>query len=344
LQNSVTNSGQTLPDIIIRSEEDAYTILQKASKGEIEPYGSIKFDGWPTLNLYFKGKKFEQSITPTVMHGLLEMQRGLYRSYATAKFGNPTRRLSNEEKDALEIKVDVKGGSSSFDINFQELAVKMVEQIGGRMNPTEVLYSIVSIAVLYFGTSAYKSYLENRKEIRTKEISDETQKEALSVMKFSSEQETKRTAILAELAKKDPRIENIERLAFDTHTEIIKSMSAASESKLDGISLSPEVTEFLTQNARRKSNEVRLDGEYRLLKLDWSDSTKFKVKVFNVQTHLQLDAEVQDDSLTGKYKEAIKAAEWSRKSLRLKINAKLLGEDDYRDAVIVAAESIDAKV
>ncbi len=65
---------------------------------------------------------------------------------------------------------------------------------------------------------------------------------------------------------------------------------------------------------------------------------KFKVKVFGLDNGLQLDAEVQDDSLTGKYKEALKEAEWSRSPVKLKINAKLIGEDEYKDAVVVSAE------
>lgn len=331
-------SNDQLPEIVIRSEADAYDILDKASRDEIGPYSTIRFDGWPTLNLYLKGQKFEQSITPTIMRGLLELQKSLYRSYASAKFNAPTKRLSDAEKEELEIKVSVKGGSSNFEINFQDIAIKLVEQLGAKMNPTEVLYAVVSIAALYFGTSAYKSYLENRKETRAKEVSDETLRKSIEALSFTSEQETKRTQIIAELASKDHRIENIVRLSHDAHTEVVKCLTAGTEARLDGISLPPDISEVLTQNARRKSNEVRLDGSYRLMKLDWSDATRFKVKVFNIGTGLQLDAEVQDDSLTGKYKEALKAAEWSRKPVKLQINAKLMGDDIYRDAVIISAE------
>lgn len=336
------NSSEELPDIVIRSEEDAYNILQQTLDAQVGPYRHIRFEGWPSFSLYLKGKKFDQSLTPTVMRGLLELQRGVYKSYASAAFSAPNRRLSEEEKDTLEIKVSVKGGSSSLEINFQEIADKLIEQLGARMNPTEVLYSAVAIAVLYFGTSAYKSYLEHRRDTRAREISDETQRKTLEALKFSTEQETKRTAIIAELAKRDHRIENIERLAHATHAEIVKSLAAGTEANLDGIPLSGAITDILAHNARRKSNEVRLDGTYRLLKLDWSDSTHFRVKVCNVNTGLQLDAEVQDESLTGKYKDALKAAEWNRTPIQLQINAKLLGNQEYHEAIIISAEPMNA--
>lgn len=336
-----TTNNDALPDIVITSEDDAYRILEMASLGQIPPFGNIVFDGWPSLNLYLKGRKFDQSLTPTVMKGLLELQRGVYRSYAAAKFDNPSKRLTDAEKDDLEIKVSVGGGSSALEINFPDIATKFIEQMGSRMNPIDLLVTVVSIAVLYFGQSAYRSYLESRKDIRRQEISDETQRRTLEAMTFISEQETKRTEIIANLASKDPRIENIDRLAHDVHTEIVKSMAAGTESKIAGISMSPQLSETLTQNARRKSSEIRLDGEYRLMKLDWSDSLRFKVRVKSVTTGEILDAEVQDESLTGQYKEALKAAEWSRKPVTLSINAKQVDGGSYKDVVIISAVLAD---
>lgn len=334
------NPGDRLPDIIIKSEEDAYAVLKLAAEQRLSSFGNLIFDGWPTLSIYLQGEKFHQSITPTVMRGLLEFQRGIYRSYASAKYDHPTKRLSDEEKAALEIRVDVKDGSSDFGINFQELANKLIEQIGGKMDPIHVVIVVVSIAVLYFGSSAYKSFLEHRKDVRAKEVTDETHRKALEALQFTSAQETERTKIIAELSRRDHRIENISRIAHDAHSEVVKTLSAGDKASIEGISIEPEIAESLTRNARRKSAEVRLDGRYRLLKLDWSDPLKFKVKVFNTETGLQLDAEVQDESLTGKYREALREAEWSRAPVALKINAKLVGDSDYRDAVVVEAEAI----
>jgi hypothetical protein len=329
-----------LPDIVITSEEEAYQVLLAAKEGRIEPFGSLVFKGWPTLNLYLQGDKFHQSITPTVMRGLLEFQKGIYQSYAAAKYDHPTKRLSEEERDALEIRVDVNEGSSDFAINFQEIAIKLIQQLGGKMDPVHVLITVVSIAVLYFGTSSYKSYLENRKDIRTKEISDDTQRKTLEAMQFASTQETERLKIMSDLAQNDHRIENITRIAYEAQTEVVKSMAAGNKAAIEGIPLPPGMAESLTRNARRKSTEVRLDGIYRLVKLDWTDPLKFRVRVYSTTTGTEFDADVQDDSLTGKYKEYLREAEWSRSPVSLKINAKVFGAEQYHDAVIVAVEPV----
>lgn len=47
------------PDIVIQNEEQAYAILHKALNNKIEEYGTIRFEGWPTFNLYLKGEKFD---------------------------------------------------------------------------------------------------------------------------------------------------------------------------------------------------------------------------------------------------------------------------------------------
>lgn len=333
-----------LPNIVIRSEEEAYEVLRRARDGDLGPYNSIVFEGWPTLNLYLKGEKFHQSITPTVMKGLLEFQKGIYRSYAAAKYDHPSKRLSEQEKDELEIRVDVNDGSSDLGINFQEIATKLFEQMVGKMDSQDIVITIVTIAVLYFGTSAYRSFLESRKETRIKEISDETQRETLEALKYTSEQETKRAQIIADLAKDNSKVSNITQIAFDAQTEVVKAMAAGSSSKVEGIPLTPMVAQTLTQNARRTSEEVRLDGIYRLIKLDWTNPSKFKVRVFNMATGIYLDAEVQDDSLTGKYKEALREAEWSRSPVLLKINAKTLGEGSYHQAIVISAEKYNPPV
>lgn len=331
-------------DIVIRSEEDAYAVLELAAKGELGPYRDIVFDGWPTLQLYLKGDKFDQSITPTVMRGLLEFQRGLYRSFAAAKYDNPTRRLSDDEKKSLEVRVDVGKGSSDFGINFQDLAIELVKQLGGKMDPTSVLIAVVSIAVLYFGSSSVKAYLEYRKDVRAKEVSDETQRKTLEALQFTSSQETERMKIMADVVKASPRVENIARLAYDAQTELVKSMAAGDEARLAGVSVEPEIAEALTRNARRKGVDVRLDGLYRLLKLDWSGETKLRVKIYNVNSAIVLDADVQDDSLDGRHKAALREAEWNRVPVQLRVNAKLFGDDEYRDVTVLSATPVPKAV
>lgn len=335
---SEISKNTDVPDLIIRSEQDVYELLDLAAKEKLPPYGNLIFDGWPTLNIYLKGQKFHQSITPTVMRGLLEFQKGIHQSYASAKYSSPTKRLTDEERRALEIRVDVKSGSSDYIINFQEIAEKIIQQLGGNMDQTHLFITVASIAAFFFGSSSLKTLLESRKEVQIKQISDETQRKTLETLSFVSEQETERSKIMANLIEKNRGIANIDRLAHDSRIEIVKTLTAGDSGSIQGVFVDPDTAESLTRNFRRKSSEVRLDGVYRLVKLDWTNPLKFRVKVFGIHNGLSLDAEVQDDSLTGKYKEALREAEWNRAPVSLKINAKLLGDDTYREVLVISAE------
>lgn len=323
----------------ITNEKDAYALLEKVLAGKLPENAVVEFKGWPTLELHLKGKQFKGSITPPVMKSLLEFQQGIYQSYASAKYDNPAKRLTDKEKEALQINVKVTDGTTGLEINYQEIAKEIATQLVTKMTPEQVTVVLLTFAVLFFGKAAFAKYLDYRKETRLAELGDGTERTRIEAMTAMSEQETKRAEILAKALKSDPRLDNVGRIAEDTHTELLRGVRTADSATIAGVSVSGEAALTLVHNARRKSDEVRLDGIYRLLKLDWSDVTKFKVRVWNVTTGLELDAEVQDDSLTGKYKDLLKKAEWERQPIQLKINARQVGEE-YRGAVILEVAEI----
>lgn len=324
--------------ITIRSEMDAFRYLQLAIDNQIGVIDGIKFDGWPNLNLYLKGKKFDQSLTPTVMKGLIEFQKGIYQSYAIAKFNNPTKRLTKQERDDLELEVKVEKGSSDIDINFQDIAEKFVEHLADKMDATHVLILVLSVALMYFGSSTIKSWFENQKEIKLAELKDEEAKAQLESMQFISEQETERMRVITNAMRVEPRIQNISETSAEAKSELLRSMGNAQVAKFSTVELSKDEVDLLSTNVRRESKEIRLDGLYRILKLDWSNQLSLKVKVWNVDNGISFDAKVQDETLTGAYKEAIQQAEWQRQPVKLQINARLLGDDEYKEAIIMHAE------
>jgi hypothetical protein len=335
------NMGNKLEEniLVIRSEEDAYSFLESARSGTSPSYKGVRFDGWPSLELLIKGDKFNQSITPSVMRGLLEFQRGIYKAYAVAKYGESAKRLTEEEREQLEIKVDVRSGSSQLGINFNQIAIHIVDQLTEALTPGETIFLVVFISLLFFGNSAYKNYLEDRRKTRAEDARSDAQKQLLEAQKFQTEQETKRTEIIASIAKDSIRNMQIVESSHDAQHGILKSLAAGTESRLgDEIALSQTLSKALAANPRKAAKEVRLDGSYRITRIDWSGIGSFRVRVEGVDNGLNLDADVQDDSLDGKHKEAIKAAEWSRQPVWLQVNAKHYGDDDYRSIIIMAAE------
>ena len=231
--------------LVVRSEDEAYALLAQANRGHVSAWSEIKFDGWPKLEIHLSGEKFHSSLTPPLMKGLLEFQKGIYQSFAAAKYNNPTKRLSEDERKALEIIVRVVDGTSDVSVPFDQMAIEFVKAIAGKMDSTHVLIVALSFLVLYFGHSAFRTFLEHRKEVRLGEVSDATQRKMLETLEFQSKQETERTRILTEAIGTRPQLQNIAAIAHDAQTELVRGVSEADEAKISGVSLSGKAAMML---------------------------------------------------------------------------------------------------
>ncbi|MFF6470739.1 hypothetical protein ACET32_20830 [Pseudomonas aeruginosa] len=326
--------------LVIRSEDDAYVWLEQYLAGEATADGLV-LEGWPKLTVRLVGDKFDQSLTPSVMKGLIELQAAVNRSFALSKYGVPDpRKLSKEERDQLELEIKVEKGSTLLEIDFQELLTSIATQAVGKMDPTTIAGTVIGLGVIWAGSTAFKSWLEHRKEIRKEEVKSESDREHLDAMKFMSAEETKRVEILAGLIQKQPELDNADRYAHDARSDLLKSFSRADTAEIDGVELDADTARQLVANARRKSEEVRLDGRYKLLRNDASDLTAFKVRVWNKETGQVIDALVQDDTLTQQYKTILREAEWDRSLVDLRINAKSL-DGSIRNAVIIGVKRVE---
>jgi hypothetical protein len=325
---------------VINSEEDALRFVEMYVAGQDLPDG-VSFDGWPNLTFRLTGEKFHGSLTPSVMKGFVEMQAHINRSFALLKYGVPDpRKLSKEEKKAIEIQVNVEDGSSLIEVNMDGFLGELTQAVVGKVGPQEIVVTVLGTALIWGSVALFKKYLDNRKEVRMAEVKSESDREHLSAIRFMSEQETKRTEILSTLISNQPRLDNQERLAYDAKTELVKSFSRAETAEIDGIVMDGELARTLTTNARRRSNEIRLDGNYRIEKVDSTDPESFKVQVRNVDSDLRISCIVQDVFLDAiEHKKALQQAEWDRKAVHLSINAKEL-DGEIKSAVILFVKAI----
>ncbi|MCV6588305.1 MAG: hypothetical protein OIF57_04635 [Marinobacterium sp.] len=309
---------------VIRSEDDAYDTLAEILEKELSTSDiAIKLEGWPKLHIHLTGDKYHQTITPSMMKGFLELQKGLYRSYALTKYKSPnSNRLTKEERSELEMEVRVSNGSSNFTLDFQPLIEKFLSAGVDKMDGSQIVMIILGVFLMYTGNSAWKYYLDTRRQEREQELSSEEKREQLQAMSSMSEQETQRAKLMAELARNSPALDNIQRGAYDAQTELLKSMRNADDGTIQGVAVTGAQADLITQNARRKSVEVRLDGCYRIVQVDSSSSDSMKVKIRDVDSDDQYWATVQDETLTDEYKSRLQAAEWDKKPVRLRINAK----------------------
>lgn len=327
-------------EIIIRNESDAYEFLESLVAGHFDVNReSIKFDGWPNFHLHLQGERFSSTITLGMMKAFVDLQSGIYRAYATATYGTPViTKLTKTEREMLELVVKVEPGSSNYTIDFQYIFNNLLDKAVDKMTGWQILIAIICVAVLYFGASAYKNYLQIKKDIRVTEIKDESQKDLLKEMHFQQEQETKRMQIMANAMEISPRVQTIDALAQNTQAELLKRASAADSIEIQGVQLTGRQAEILAKNARKPVIDIRLDGVYRILNVDSADPEDFKVRVRNMVSRDEFTAVVQNETLNKAYKQALQDGEWKKKPVELTINAKQRTSDD----TIYAAKIIRA--
>lgn len=278
------------------------------------------------------------------MKGFVEMQAQINKSYALAKYGVPdARKLTKEELDALEIEVTVEQGSSIVEINIDGFLTKLTRELVGKMNATEIMFTVLGAAVIWGGVTVFKRFLDNRKDTRLAEIAKDGDKEHLRTMQIMSEQETKRLQVISEMVAEKPLLDNMDRMSYDAKTQMVKSFVSSDSAQIDGVTIDSEMAKELVTNARRRSSEMRIDGVYRIEEVNNTDPESFKVKVRRVDTDQRLTCVVQDVFLDESgNKEALQRAEWERKPVHLSINAKHV-DGEIKSAVILYVRDVDNK-
>lgn len=332
-----------MTNFVITSDEQAFSFIDQYlhDSVDLDAWENIEVSGWPILSIRLTGEKFDQSITPSIMKALIELQSAIYRSVALERYGVPdSRKLSKDERDALELQIRVGKGSSILDIDMQGVIEHLIDKAVPTMEPTTAIIMVLGLGVVWGSSTAFKSYLQHRRDVRSDELKSEKDREQMQSIQFLSTEETKRLELVTQMAHRFHEVDNASRFADDARGELLKSFSHATTAEIGDSTIDSDLASSLAKNARRKSEEVRLDGTYRVLRNDTTDPDAFKVRLRNTANNAQIDAVVQDDSVNDRIKSAIRKAEWDRTPVALRINAKSF-EGDIRSAVVIGLVETD---
>jgi F0F1-type ATP synthase membrane subunit b/b' len=340
--------------IIISDEAQAAQLLdQLLTHPEKVDTTNIEIKDWKHFTLYLQGEKFDNSLTPTVMKGIIELQKAVYEAYALAVYNDKnTNRLSRQEKNALELKVVVYKGSSIVDIDINDVFSKFIEGTVGKMSSQQAFILIFVALLLYFGTSALGKFLEHRQAIKEKELEAEQAKsnqESLvetvkNVVESHNKKDQKVLEVLEKAIEQNPKAQQIERIAIDTTNAIVRSTRNAETAIInDTVEMSGETAEFLTRSVRVDWQPVRIDGNYRLLRVNSSNTRQRKVTMLNLDNGKEITATLEDNTIGSRHLQLLGDAEWNLHPAKLKVKAKMKGEQ-FKDAQIISVESVDKSV
>ncbi|MBF0402074.1 MAG: hypothetical protein HQL90_15085 [Magnetococcales bacterium] len=319
--------------VLLTSEEEAWQLFEEVMTGKPLPPGmQLEFNGWPTITVRFSGPSWHETVPARMLQPVFELQREIYQAYAVIKHGDKSFRLSKDEKDRLEILLRIRPGSSILDTltsdAFNQLA-QLARDVLMPIDQNHLLGLVVVVALTYGSRSAWLAWLRSRQEMH---LADLTSQETVALADLEnkkmialSEQETRRLELLEQFRQRDERSVVIQENADEGRRRMLAAMRPGDEVDVAGIRMNREEATFLTRNPRQIAQPARIDGIYRILQVDASNTDRFILKVQNLQNDPPLAAVLPNINISTEMQNTLQSAEWERKLVRLEINARSVG-------------------
>jgi len=314
--------------LTIRSEEDAWALLERVLTGEeFDEHTELEFDGWPVFAMKVRGRDWDSSVPTRVMAPLLEVQRDLNRAFAELRYGSPNLlKLKEDEREQLELVVKVKEGSSDFEAELATKFTEMAKMAIERMNGTESLIAVLGVALTIGGVVGFRAWLAYRQQIK-----------GLEVDVVRSEQETRRMEIMASVANHQPAVLNAINSSIETNNKLLKALKPDDVVTFKGERITGAVAAEVTQPERAASEDVQLDGVFRVLGNRTDKSAGFRITLQRVTDDLIVTADVPQE-LNPLQKAALKEAEWGKTLLDASIAASIL-RGSLHSALVISARA-----
>ena len=312
--------------------DELYDLLEKSLNNEpvdLKEYEELLKES--SFNFKITGEGFNQSLTTEVMTGLVNMQKYINQTYSLIKYDD-IKKLTKDERQALQLNVKLGKGSSLVEVSANGLVSELMKMLGN-MDQTHLTVVILGLVIGWVTNTGIKNYKEYRLKKAEIDKDIQTLKENNAADIKKAEEETKRHAILERAIAQNYHLENVERQTDDAKLALLKSLT-----NVDSVTFSnhetltgSEISE-LTRTARRSSEYIRLDGDYKIEQHNFNTG---KLRLCRVKDGLTFDALISQSILDDKNQtNVITEREWAQTPISLEINAKKIG-DSIKDAEVM---------
>jgi len=326
----------------VRNEDEAFALLQRALAGTIpeDSPGLIDFAGWPVIEVHLPRTPVSGSITPTMMEAFIELQTAIYRAHSLLSFGSADLRgLSKSDKDRLEFRVKVNEGSSDY---IAQLA-KPLESIGGevvnRMTSADLLIAVLGVALLVAGTVAFKAWLTSRTEQRKAELEKDEKRAWLETQKEQLAHDTERYRMLVSAIARQPLLADVDAVTEPARDQLIRAVGEERGGTVQGVRLAPDFVSEIGSRKRQYGTQTAFSGVYRVARVDTTVPDGFRVTLTDIESGDEINASLQDALISEEYRAVIREAEWDKRPIRVRLQARLL-RNKFVDAVVLGAEHL----
>lgn len=332
--------------IIIRSETEAWSALEKVMNDYFENGVEITFDGWPEIQIKIHDESYNSSLTAKNMEGLIELQTSIYRIFAQMIYDKlKATHLSDEEKKSLEITFKVSPGCSDILAELKDFMNTLAKGMVTKMEPKHYLTAILSISVIIGGTVCYRSFLQSQQDMYMADLELKDKKIEIQARQYATDAEYDRMELLANAYKIHPQLELIHESSDSSKNVLFKSMSNADSVSIAGVKkINGQDLQKILKKQRSSSIEDRLDGIFKIENVDTSSFEQFKLKFRNIEDGTKVSATINDsDVLKKKMRNILQGAEWQKKPVLLQMNIKRK-KGVIVDATVLRVEAVTGEL
>nr|MBF0221447.1 hypothetical protein [Desulfobulbaceae bacterium] len=319
--------SEDINSIKIKNEDDAWEIFEQALEGAFDEHSNLElvFSNWPKIDIKLKGIKHQASLTAKNMEGLIELQNTIFRTYALAVHSKlNANKLTDDEKENLTITFQISEGSSEVVAELIKTITIFAKDMATKMEPKHYVITVLGLGLMWGGNAGLSTLLQHQKDLFVAEQQTIQKKEEIDARRFASEQEIKRMEILANAYKYNPGLEQVQESVDAMQTTLLKKLSDADEISINAVKdIQSKTVKQIFKKQREKAIDDRIDGIFRIIKVDSSNFEYFKVKVRNIADGAELSVTIKDTDITDKRKkQCLQDAEWSKIPVVMRMNIK----------------------
>ena len=239
--------SKELQVIQIHNEAEALALLNKYKDSDNVPQDIIlNVVNFEDFQLYVCGEKYSGTMNSDMMQAAIALQNSINKLYAYIAYGvADARKLTQAEREKLELQFAVGKGSSDITAEVVKAAQKMIS----RMDSKDLLKLGCAFLVLYFGTTAVKHYID---------------------VNAQSDKDKQLIEVIDKLADKIPEIKYMKEDSETLKDNILRRSAQFEEGiKLNGHHITQEQVKEKIKTAKEATTSTRLDGFYKVLGIDW---------------------------------------------------------------------------
>lgn len=161
--------------MIITNEEQLFELLARLSNNEDIALEQIDLTAFTQVKFKITGEEYQGTITSSLCYSLTQFHDSLLRLYCLSKYKDENlARLTEADKQKLELTFEVKEGCTLWGVDFGEIASNIGSNLAKlaleKMNGTQLTIISVMIILALTGIKIYNRY--SQKEEKKAEITE----------------------------------------------------------------------------------------------------------------------------------------------------------------------------